>query len=186
MSRRVAIIGYAFRFPGEGSEGFWQALLDNRDLVTEVDPRRWSKEAYLHPSKDHPGSSYTFAAGTLGDISGFDAEFFGLSPREVIQMDPQQRLLLEMTWEAIEHAGKPPSTMRGSDCGVFIGIASTDYAYRLADDLCSVDSTSATGLAPSIASNRISYLFDLHGPSVSVDTACSSSMVLFIKPVDQY
>jgi len=106
MSRRVAIIGYSFRFPGEYPEGFWQALLDKRDLVTEVDPRRWSKEAYLHPSKEHPGSSYTFAAGTLGDISSFDAGFFGLSPREVIQMDPQQRFLIEMTWEAIEHAGK--------------------------------------------------------------------------------
>ena len=177
MSRRVAVIGYSFRFPG--GQNFWQSLLDKRDLITEVDPRRWSKEAYLHPGKDHPGSSYTFAAGTLGDISGFDAEFFGLSPREVIQMDPQQRLMLEMSWEAIEHAGMAPSSLRGSDCGVFLGIASTDYAYRLADDLCSVDSTSATGTAASITSNRISYLFDLHGPSISMDTACSSSMVAF-------
>jgi phthiocerol/phenolphthiocerol synthesis type-I polyketide synthase C len=177
MSRRVAVIGYSFRFPG--GQNFWQALLDKRDLITEVDPRRWSKEAYLHPGKEHPGSSYTFAAGTLGDISGFDAEFFGLSPREVIQMDPQQRLMLEMSWEAIEHAGMAASSLRGSDCGVFLGIASTDYAYRLADDLCSVDSTSATGTAGSIASNRISYLFDLHGPSISMDTACSSSMVAF-------
>lgn len=94
-------------------------------------------------------------------------------------MDPQQRLLLEMSWESLENSGIKPSTLRGSRCGVFIGIASTDYSYRLADDLAIIDASVATGNTASIAANRISYVFDLCGPSMAIDTACSSSMVAF-------
>ena len=179
MDKRVAIIGTSFRFPGTTPQTFWSDLLDHRDLVSEVESSRWSFDAFSHPDTKHPGTSYTFKAGSLGDVSGFDASFFGISPREASLMDPQQRLLLEMTWEAIENAGKPPSSLKGSDCGVFIGIASADYAYRFAEDLSIVDSSVATGNTSSIAANRISYLFDLHGPSIAMDTACSSSMVAF-------
>jgi len=179
MHRRVAIIAYSLRFPGTDALNFWNDLLAKKDLVTEVDSTRWSKENLLHPDKRHPGTSYTFAAGSLGDISGFDAAFFGISPREAALMDPQQRLLLELAWETFENAGIVPSSLRGSDCGVFIGISNVDYAYRLADDLAAIDSSAATGIISSIAANRISYLFDLHGPSISMDTACSSSMVAF-------
>lgn len=179
MKRRVAIVGCSLRIPGTSANSFWQDLLENRDLVTEVDSDRWGKDSFLHPDKRHLGSSYTFAAGSLGDVSGFDAAFFGLSPREVTHMDPQQRMLLEMSWEAMENAGIPPSSLRGSQCGVFVGIASVDYAYRYADDMSAIDANTGTGTASSIASNRISYLFDLHGPSMSMDTACSSSLVAF-------
>ncbi len=179
MDKRIAVIGYSLRLPGCDTDTLWQALLDKRDLVTEVEDSRWSKDAWLHPDKKHPGSSYTFAAGSLGDVSGFDAAFFGLSPREVSHMDPQQRLLLEMSWESMERAGIAPSRLRGSNTGVFMGIATIDYAYRFADDFSAIDANTGTGTASSIASNRISYLFDLHGPSVSMDTACSSSMVAF-------
>jgi len=179
MTKRVAITGFSFRFPSTHPNQFWQDLLDGRDLVTEVEPERWSKDTFLHPDKKHTGTSYTFAAGSLGDISTFDAGFFGISPREAAQMDPQQRLLLEMSWEALENSGIPPSSLRGSQCGVFIGIASADYSYRLADDLAAIDSSGATGNTASIAANRISYIFDLCGPSMALDTACSSSMVAF-------
>ncbi|GHB11345.1 type I polyketide synthase [Salinicola rhizosphaerae] len=180
MTKRVAIIGAAHRFPSAPtSERFWQALKTGEDLVTTVAEDRWGLEAYRHPDKQHPGTSYTFAAGSIGDIAGFDASFFGISPREAGQMDPQQRLLLEMTWEAMEDAGVPPVSLRGSQCGVFIGIASLDYSYRMADDMSAIDTSTATGNTSSIASNRISYLFDLHGPSMSLDTACSSSLVAF-------
>jgi thiol-disulfide isomerase/thioredoxin len=94
-------------------------------------------------------------------------------------MDPQQRLLLEMSWEASENSGIKPSSLRGSQCGVFIGMATTDYASCLADDLSAIDSQTATGTASSIAANRISYTLDLRGPSMVIDTACSSSMVAF-------
>ncbi|TAL48317.1 MAG: acyltransferase domain-containing protein, partial [Methylovulum sp.] len=179
MHRRVALIAYSLRFPGTDTQNFWNDLLAKKDLVTEVDSTRWSKDSFLHPDKRHPGSSYTFAAGSLGDISGFDAAFFGISPREASLMDPQQRLLLELAWETFENAGIVPSSLRGSDCGVYVGISNVDYAYRLADDLAAIDSSAATGIISSIAANRISYVFDLHGPSISMDTACSSSLVAF-------
>lgn len=174
---RIAIIGVGFRLPGGSGEEFWQALIENRDLVSTVPAARWAQPALLHPRKSEPGTAYTFSAGSIGDVSGFDAGFFGISPREAEQMDPQQRLLLELTWEAFESAGLRPSSVRGSRCGVYVGLSSIDYAYRRADDLGSIDSTTMTGNAGSIAANRISYLYDLRGPSMTVDTACSSSLV---------
>ncbi|TRM53550.1 type I polyketide synthase [Achromobacter sp. LC458] len=179
MAKRVAVIGLSFRFPSTTTDTYWPDLLDGRNLVTQVAKDRWSADAYLHPAKDHPGSAYTFAAGSIGDVSGFDAGFFGISPREAALMDPQQRLLLEMSWEAMEQAGVRPSSLRGTNCGVYIGIASSDYAYRIAEDLSAVDASMATGNTASIAANRLSYFFDLRGPSIAMDTACSSSLVAF-------
>lgn len=179
MTRRVAIIGVAHRMPGTTPEDFWQDLRAEKDLVTQVAADRWSHEVFQHPDKRNPGTSVTFAAGSLGDISGFDADFFGISPREAANMDPQQRMLLELTWESMESAGIPPSQLRGSQCGVFLGVAALDYSYRYTGDMAAIDASTATGNTSSIASNRLSYLFDLHGPSMSVDTACSSSMVAF-------
>jgi phthiocerol/phenolphthiocerol synthesis type-I polyketide synthase C len=175
----VAVIGFSFRLPGGTDETLWQALLAGRDLVTSVESDRWSQDTLLHPNKTEPGTSYTFAAGSIGNIAGFDAAFFGISPREAEQMDPQQRVLLEMAWEAFEQAGIPPSSMRGSRCGVYLGLSSVDYSYRRADDLGAIDATTMTGNAGSIAANRLSYVFDLHGPSMTIDTACSSSLVAF-------
>ena len=175
--KRLAIVGFAFRFPGPQGDGFWTALTEGRNLITTVDPSRWSQDQYLHPRESEPGTSYTFAGGSLGDVSGFDAAFFGISPREAAQMDPQQRLLLELTWEALESGGIPPSSIRGSRCGAFIGFSGSDYSYRRADDMASIDAFLMTGNTASIAANRISYCFDLRGPSMAVDTACSSSLV---------
>jgi len=177
--RKVAVVSCSFRFPGTTTEQYWHDLINGKNLVTEVDPSRWAMDTFKHPNKKHGGTSYTFASGTLGDVSGFDAAFFGISPREAGQMDPQQRILLELSWEAFENAGIKPSSIKGSKCGVFIGISSADYAMRFAEDLGAVDSTVATGNTSSIAANRISYLFDFKGPSMSIDTACSSSLVAF-------
>ena len=179
MEKKVAIIGFSYRLPNSSNNCFWKDLLEGRDLITEVDPDRWSKDIFQHPNRNNPGTSYTFSSGTIGDISSFDAEFFGISPREAAIMDPQQLLLLEMSWEALENAGIKPSSIRGSQSGVFIGISSTDHSYRLADDLAAIDASTATGNALSIAANRISFALDLCGPSFAVDTACSSSMVAF-------
>jgi phthiocerol/phenolphthiocerol synthesis type-I polyketide synthase C len=179
MKRKIAVVGMSFRFPGTDASRYWTDLLNGQDLVTTVEPGRWAQETFRHPNKNHPGTSYTFAAGSIGDVSGFDAGFFGISPREAAQMDPQQRLLLEMSWEAFENAGIKPSSVKGTKTGVFIGISSADYAYRFAEDLGAVDSTVATGNTASISANRISYVFDLRGPSMALDTACSSSLVAF-------
>ncbi|MFM0731011.1 SDR family NAD(P)-dependent oxidoreductase [Paraburkholderia sediminicola] len=179
MTKPIAIVGMACRFPGhvESPEDFWALLRDEKDAVTQVPEDRFGTEFYQHPSKREAGKSYTFSAGVLDDVAGFDAAFFGISPREAQQMDPQQRLLLELAWETFEDAGVRPRDMEGSNCAVYIGVASPDYGNRFVDDLNAVDPYSATGNTLSIASNRLSYLFDLRGPSVSVDTACSSSLV---------
>ncbi|MGT0191963.1 SDR family NAD(P)-dependent oxidoreductase [Burkholderia pyrrocinia] len=177
--KKIAIVGMACRFPGGvgGADDFWRLLRDERDAVTEIPADRFGTDFYQHPSKREPGKSYTFSAGVVDNVAGFDAAFFGISPREAAQMDPQQRLLLELAWEAFEDAGVRPADMRGSNCGVFVGAASMDYGNRNMDDLNVIDPYSATGNTLSIASNRVSYLFDLRGPSMSVDTACSSSLV---------
>ncbi|WP_207389773.1 type I polyketide synthase [Aquitalea sp. USM4] len=175
----VAIVGYAFRFPGDlvDDAQFWEALKQKRDLVTQVPADRWAVNELQHDKRSEPGRSITFAAGVLSRIDEFDAGFFGISPREAAVLDPQQRLLLELAWESMEHAQIPPSALAGSDCAVYVGISGFDYGMRGLDDLAVMTSHSMTGNTLSIAANRISYVFDLHGPSLAVDTACSSSLV---------
>ena len=175
----IAIVGMAFRFPGDLSDEnqFWQALREGRDLVTQIDSERWDAERLQHPRPSEPGRAKTFAAGVLSRIDEFDAGFFGISPREAAWLDPQQRLLLELAWESIENGELTPSSIAGSDCAVYVGISGVDYGMRAMDDLSSMSSHSMTGNTFSIAANRLSYVFDLRGPSVAVDTACSSSLV---------
>lgn len=179
MGKKVALISYSYRLPNPTEEPLWESLLAGRDLVTKVPENRWSQDFFFHPDSKHPGTSYSFAAGTIGDISRFDAAFFGISPREAASMDPQQRIMLELTWEAMENAGLPPETLRGSRTHVILGASSADYSYRFADDPASIDSPTATGNAVSILANRLSYFYDLRGPSLVIDTACSSSLVAF-------
>ena len=179
MHRKVAIVGTSFRFPGSDADSFWPSMLQGRNFVTRADTSRWAHDEFLHPDKGNPGSAYTFAAGTLGDVSLFDAGFFNISPREAASMDPQQRQLLEMTWELFENAGIKPSNMRASDCGVYLGVASVDNGYRLAEDMGAIDAGTATGNTSSIVANRLSFFYDLRGPSMAIDTACSSSLIAF-------
>src|SRR5207253_7757922 len=120
---------------------------------------------------------YTWSAGLLTDVGWFEPAFFGISPREAAQMDPHPRLLLELVWHALEDAGIPASKLAGSATGVYIGGSSTDYRDLRLGDPATGDSYSMTGGTLSILANRISYVFDLHGPSYTVDTACSSSLV---------
>ena len=156
MNSKIAIIGVACRFPGSANnlDDFWQLLRDERDAVPEIPADRFGTDFYQHPSKREPGKSYTFSAGVLDNVAGFDAAFFGISPREAAQMDPQQRLLLELAWEAFEDAGVRPADMRGRNCGVFVGAASTDYGNRNMDDLNVIDPYSATGNTLSIETVR--------------------------------
>lgn len=178
VRRAIAIVGHACRLPGgvESPEDFWRLLLNGTDAVTEVPDSRWDHSQFHHPGRI-PGKSYTMRAGTLGDVSGFDAQFFGLSPREVEQMDPQQRLLLELTWEALERGGQIPERLAGSNCAVYIGSSTTDYADVRQGDPAAANAYFMLGSTLSIIANRISYLFDLRGPSMAIDTACSSALV---------
>src|SRR5438876_4430156 len=165
----IAIVGMACRFPGAGDlEGFWRLLRDGRDAVREVPPDRWDVRRFPEASR---------WGGFLDRVDAFDPSFFGISPREATYMDPQQRLLLEVAWEALEDAGLPLEQCAGRPVGVFVGISTYDYgALELSAADRIADGYANTGGALSIAANRISYLFDFRGPSLSIDTACSSSL----------
>ncbi|MGD9888323.1 MAG: type I polyketide synthase [Halothiobacillaceae bacterium] len=179
IKKDIAIIGIAFNFPGDISQpaDLWQALMDGQDLVTEVPQDRFGTQFYQHDRREELGRSVTFKAGVVNTITDFDPAFFGISPREALKMDPQQRLLLELTWHALEDAGVLPKDIAQTQCGVFVGISALDYGTRTLDDLAGMNAYSMLGSTLSIAANRISFIYDLHGPSLSIDTACSSSLV---------
>ncbi|MFI6325648.1 SDR family NAD(P)-dependent oxidoreductase [Nonomuraea sp. NPDC050556] len=174
----VAVVGLGCRLPGaHGPEAFWRLLMDGRDAVTEVPEGRWELFDDGSARTAEVLARTTRHGGFLDDVAGFDAEFFGIAPGEAATMDPQQRILLETAWEALEHGGLAPRSLRGSRTGVFVGISGNEYAYLTTADATRVDAWTATGAASSIAANRLSYLLDLRGPSLAVDTACSSSLV---------
>src|ERR1700686_294384 len=169
----IAGVGAACRFPGASDlEAFWQLLLSGSDAVSEVDAQRWSTRFYYHPNRAEPGKSYTWSAGLLNEVDLFEPAFFGISPREAAQMDPQQRLVLELVWHAAEDAGIPTAKLAGSANGVYIGASSTDYRDLRLDDPSSGDSYFMTGGTLSILANRISYVFDLRGPSLTGAPPC--------------
>ena len=174
----IAIVGRSCRFPGASSvNDLWTLLARGGCAITTIPENRWSMERMIHPRGSERGKTYTWSAGALDDIWGFDPSVFGLSPREAEQMDPQQRLLLELAWEALEDAGLRPSKIAGSDTGVFIGASALDHANLRVLDIAAADAYMMTGNTLSIIANRLSYIFDLHGPSFTVDTACSSALV---------
>ena len=127
--------------------------------------------------RGEPGKAYTFAAGVIDDIWGFDASVFCITPREARQMDPQQRLVLQLAWEALEDAGIPASSIAKRNIGVYMGASSMDHGHRQYFDPAATDSYLMTGNTLSLIANRVSYQFDLTGPSLTIDTACSSSLV---------
>jgi acyl transferase domain-containing protein/acyl carrier protein len=176
----IAIIGLGCRVPGaENPANFWELLLEGRDAVGPVPADRWDTEALYDPDPATPGRIATRAGGFLSGIDGFDADFFGIAPREAQGMDPQQRLLLEVGWEALEDAAQAADRLSGSRTGVFVGICSSDYAYLQlkSQDPSLLDAHFSSGIAHSIVAGRVSYLLGLQGPSLAIDTACSSSLV---------
>ncbi|WP_108819657.1 type I polyketide synthase [Pseudovibrio sp. Alg231-02] len=174
----LEIVGLSVRVPGASSkEALWHLLKSGQNSVSEIPTDRWSHFRYLHPRISEPGKAYTFKAGVLDNLWEFDPTAFGISPREAEQMDPQQRILLQLTWEAIEDAGISPDTIAGDHVGVYVGASALDYANESLFDPNVATGHFMTGNTLSIISNRLSYIFDLKGPSFTVDTACSSSLV---------
>jgi phthiocerol/phenolphthiocerol synthesis type-I polyketide synthase D len=175
----IAVIGIGCRLPGgvHGPNEFWRLLTDGGSGVTSMAGERWAQFGHDSPEQVARLAGTTRWGGFLDEIDTFDADFFGISPREASVLDPQQRLLLEVTWEAFEHAGLAADRLRGSTTGVFVGISGNEYGQLTFGDVSRVDAWTATGSALSIAANRLSYAFDLRGPSIALDTACSSSLV---------
>ncbi len=175
----IAIIGMACRFPGAPNlQALWELIKAGRSAASEVPPDRWNADAFFDATGETQGKMSVRWAAFIDNPGQFDPQFFGITPREAVRMDPQQRLLLEVAWEAMENAGRPAEELAGTRTAVFVGIGGNDYSKILIgqDDYYQrIDAHMGTGNALSIAANRVSYVFDLHGPSAAVDTACSSS-----------
>jgi len=178
----IAIVGVGCRFPGGASspQEFWKNLVNGVDAIVDVPSDRWDANRFYDPDPQAAGKLYARQGGFLREpIDTVDPGLFGLSPREAAVLDPQQRLLLEVLWEAFEDAGIDPGRVSGSRTGVFIGGFTLDHKITQLG-ACARDaifSNTATSSTMVMLSNRLSYTFDLRGPSVSVDTACSSSLV---------
>jgi acyl transferase domain-containing protein/thioesterase domain-containing protein/acyl carrier protein len=180
MNEPLAIIGIGCRFPGgsDSPQAFWRMLCAGTDAIREIPPDRWSIAAHYDPVPGRDGKSVSRWGGFVDNIDRFDPGFFGISAREADSIDPQQRLLLEASWEAFEDGGQTLEEIRGSSTGVFVGISTSDYGVLQHEGggRTVADVYSATGSSFSISANRISYCFDLRGPSLAVDTACSSAL----------
>ncbi|WP_306332158.1 type I polyketide synthase [Streptomyces sp. KL109B] len=167
----IAVVGYSCRLPGApDTESFWELLAHSRSAVSQAPENRWERGDPL-PEDIRIG-------GFLSEVDLFDADFFGVSPREAATMDPQQRLILELGWEAVEHAGILPAALAGTRTGVFVGVMMDDYAALAARRGPSgIGRHSLTGTQRSLIANRLSHLLGLRGPSMTVDTGQSSSLV---------
>ncbi|MEU1389830.1 MULTISPECIES: beta-ketoacyl synthase N-terminal-like domain-containing protein [unclassified Nonomuraea] len=175
----VAVVGIGCRLPGDvhSPDEFWDLLCAGRNTTGPLPAERWRRYETRSPEDAAALRDAVRHGSFLSDIEGFDAEFFGLSPREAELMDPQQRILMETAWEALEHAGLPPHELAGTDAGVFVGVCTADYGGRLLEDLPRIEAWTGIGAATCAVANRISYSLDLRGPSMAIDTACSASLV---------
>ena len=176
----IALIGSGCRFPGESNSPskLWDLLSRPRDVLSQIPQERFDSEGFYHPDGLHHGSSNVQHSYILAeDVRHFDASFFQIKPIEANSIDPQQRILLETVYESLESAGIPLNTLRGSDTAVYVGQMCADYNDILTRDTETMPTYFATGTSRAIMSNRVSYFFDWHGPSMTIDTACSSSLV---------
>jgi acyl transferase domain-containing protein/SAM-dependent methyltransferase len=175
----IAIVGMGCRFPGgvRDAESFWELLREGRDAITEVPRERWDWRQYFDRNAETRGAMYTVRGGFLEDVESFDAEFFGIAPREAAMLDPQQRLLHETAWHALEDAGIAADELREAKAGVFVGVSNVDYMRAVFADDLRVDAYSASGNSVSMAAGRLAYTLGVHGPAIAVDTSCSSSLI---------
>lgn len=176
----IAIIGSGCRFPGGSSSpsSLWKLLHKPRDVLKETPKERFDMTGFYHPDGAHHGTTNVRYSYTLDeDIRLFDAQFFNIKPTEADSIDPQQRLLMETIYESMESAGLTIEGLKGSDTAIYIGTMTADYQDILMRDTNSLPTYTATGTSRSIISNRVSYFFDWHGPSMTINTACSSGMI---------
>ncbi|WP_166706504.1 MULTISPECIES: SDR family NAD(P)-dependent oxidoreductase [Bacillus amyloliquefaciens group] len=179
----IAIVGMSGKFPqAETLDEFWNNILGGKDCVTEIPPSRWSIDDYYDPEPNVPGKTYSKWMGVLENADKFDPLFFNISPIEAEYIDPQQRLMLQESWRCIEDAGYDPSSLSGTNCGVYIGCSQNDYGNDL--DLTDLNSHQNLGNNNAVLASRISYYLNLRGPCLSIDTSCSSSLVAIANACD--
>ncbi|KAH7374210.1 hypothetical protein BKA64DRAFT_767589 [Cadophora sp. MPI-SDFR-AT-0126] len=176
----IAVVGTGVRFSGSSNNPstLWDLLLEPRDLLSQIPEERFNANAFYHPHADHHGSTNVRGSYFLDqDVRHFDSNFFNIKPKEAHAIDPQQRILLEVVYEALEAAGLSIRSLAGSQTGIYVGLMCSDYANQQHRDIDSMPVYTGTGISRGIMSNRVSYFFDWHGPSMTIDTACSSSLV---------
>ncbi len=175
----IAIVGVGMRFPGGvvDAQSFWNLLATGTDAITDIPQDRWDWRLYFNRNAEAPGAMYSVRGGYLDGIDGFDADFFGLAPREAIMLDPQQRLLHEVAWHALEDAAIRPDRLAHSRTGIFTGLSNFDYYRAVLQDDLRIDAYAGSGNSPSMAAGRLAYMLGVHGPTMTVDTSCSSSLV---------
>ncbi|MCQ4167726.1 KR domain-containing protein, partial [Tahibacter sp. P2K] len=180
----IAIIGMSGRLPlADDADTFWRNLLAGRDCIREVPAERWDWRAIYGDPLTEGDRTRVKWGGFIDGLGDFDPLFFGIAPRDAELMDPQHRLLLTHAWLAFEDAGYAPSQLAGSNTAVFVGIGDCGYGGLIASTAAPIEGASATATAPSIGPSRVSYFFDLHGPSEPVDTACSSALIALHRAV---
>ena len=178
QSGPIAIVGAGMRFPGgvRDADSFWELLESGRDAITDIPRNRWDWRQYFDRNPEARGAMYAVRGGFLEDIDCFDAEFFGIAPREAAMLDPQQRLVHEVAWHALEDAGIAADSLRESHTGIFLGLSNLDYSRAALEDDLRIDAYVGSGNSPSMAAGRLAYTLGVRGPAMTVDTSCSSSL----------
>lgn len=176
MDERIAVVGMSGRYPQAGNlDAYWRNLVDAKNAIVDIPDSRWDVDAYYDADPDAEGKMYTRSMGLLDDADRFDPRFFRITPQEALYMDPEQRLFLQESYRALEDAGCVGDTADGLNCGVYLGMESSEYAWQFAGS--PRVSETITGNHSAIAASRLAYFLNLKGPALAVDTACSSSLV---------
>jgi hybrid polyketide synthase/nonribosomal peptide synthetase ACE1 len=179
-SEPIAVVGSACRFPGgcNSPSELWKLLEKPRDVLKRIPKERFNIDAFYHADPTHHGTTNVQHSYLLeDDPSKFDASFFNIPPKEAESIDPQQRLLMETVYDSLCSAGLPMEDLQGTKTAVYVGMMCDDWSAMVQKDIDALPMYAGTGTARSIVSNRLSYFFDWHGPSMTIDTACSSSLV---------
>jgi len=178
QSGPIAIVGAGMRFPGgvRDADSFWDLLESGRDAITDIPRDRWDWRQYFDRNPEARGAMYAVRGGFLEDVDCFDADFFGIAPREAAMLDPQQRLVHEVAWHALEDAGIAADSLRESRAGIFLGLSNLDYSRAALEDDLRIDAYVGSGNSPSMAAGRLAYTLGVRGPAMTVDTSCSSSL----------
>lgn len=173
---KIAVIGMSGRYPqAKNLDVYWRNLVAGRNAIVEIPDSRWETAAYYDADPDAEGKMYCRWMGVLDDADAFDPRFFRITPQEALYMDPEQRLFLQEGYRALEDAGYVGDIADGLNCGIYLGMESSDYSWHLADS--PRVSETITGNHSAIAASRLAYFLNLKGPALAVDTACSSSLV---------